>query len=73
MYDSFHLLWEKEKNEGLPFWQIVMEEDMSEQNISKEEAFHNMTLMYQAMKDSDLAYDPALKSNSGLSGTDGAK
>ena len=37
MYDSFHLLWEKEKNEGIPFWQIVMEEDMSEQNISKED------------------------------------
>ena len=73
MYDSFQPIIEKEKKDDTPFWQLIMEEDMSEQNISTEESFQNMTAMYHAMKDSDLSYDPMLKSHSGLSGTDGAK
>lgn len=73
MYDSFDSLWEKEENYQMPFWKIVMEDDMAEQNISEEMSFQNMLKMYEAMKESDRDYDPELKSNSGLSGADAQK
>lgn len=63
-------LAEKEKK---LFWQIIIEEDMKERNVSFEESFETMRGMYRAMKDADASYDPELRSASGMAGGDGEK
>ncbi len=55
------------------FWQVIIEDDMKERNVSFESSFAEMTKMYRAMKNADANYDPSLRSASGLSGGDGAK
>lgn len=61
------------KESRKPFWQVVMEDDMRERNVSGEESFETMRGMYLAMKQADAAYDPLLRSASGLAGGDGKK
>lgn len=61
------------KENKKPFWQVVMEDDMQERNVSGEESFETMRGMYLAMKQADAAYDPLLRSASGLAGGDGKK
>ncbi len=61
---------QKEKKE---FWQIVIEDDMKERNVSFEESFGQMTGMLSAMEKADADYDGRARSASGLSGGDGAK
>lgn len=63
--------WVKESKK--PFWQVVMEDDMQERNVSWEESFETMRGMYLAMKQADASYDPLLRSASGLAGGDGKK
>lgn len=55
------------------FWQVIIEDDMKERNVSFDSSFAEMTKMYRAMKTADSGYDPSLRSASGLSGGDGAK
>ncbi len=55
------------------FWQVIIEDDMKERNVSFDSSFAEMTKMYRAMKTADAGYDPSLRSASGLSGGDGAK
>ena len=61
------------KESTKPFWQVVMEDDMQERNVSGEESFETMRGMYLAMKQADASYDPLLRSASGLAGGDGKK
>lgn len=61
------------KESKKPFWQVVMEDDMQERNVSGEESFETMRGMYLAMKQADASYDPLLRSASGLAGGDGKK
>ena len=61
------------EKKGCPFWQIIIEDDMKERNVSFSESFGTMEKMFRAMKDADLSYDASLRSASGLSGGDGAK
>ena len=51
---------EAAEKENKPFWQIVIEDDMRERNVSYEQSFETMRGMYQAMKEADAAYDPKL-------------
>ena len=64
---------EAAERENKPFWQIVIEDDMRERNVSYEQSFETMRGMYQAMKEADAAYDPKLRSASGMVGGDGEK
>lgn len=57
----------------VPFWRVVIEDDMRERNVSFEDSFETMRGMYRAMKEADSAYDGTLRSASGLAGGDGAK
>lgn len=61
---------EEQKKE---FYEIIIEDDMRERNVSYEESFSEMKKMFLAMKKADKNYDGKLKSESGLSGGDGAK
>lgn len=73
MYQSFQEIMEIEKNTQMPFWEIVLDNDCKEMEITREEALLRMQGMYEAMKNADAAYDPSLSSASGLVGRDGEK
>lgn len=55
------------------FWQVIVENDCRERNVTQEASFTQMEKMLDAMIDADKTYSPTLKSPSGLSGGDGAK
>lgn len=61
------------EKENKSIYQVILEQDMRERNVTKEESFAAMQAMYQAMMDADHNYDPSLRSTSGLVGGDGAK
>lgn len=65
------LLYGKENN--LPFWEIILQDDSRENNITIEENLSRMEKMLDAMIQADKNYSPNLRSQSGLSGGDGAK
>lgn len=73
MYQSFQEIIDREKETGNAFWEIVRDNDCTEMELTKEEAFHRMQIMYEAMKDADNSYDASLSSASGLVGGDGEK
>ena len=60
-----------EKN--ISFWEVIIKDDMHERNVSFENSFDRMTKMLDAMIEADKSYSPELRSQSGLSGGDGAK
>lgn len=60
-------------SEGKKFWEVIIEDDCKERNVSFEDSFENMRYMYHAMKEADKAYDPKLRSASGMAGGDGEK
>ncbi len=57
----------------VPFWQVVLEDDLQERNVSYEESFGRMQRLFDAMIQADKNYSADLRSHSGLSGGDGAK
>lgn len=57
----------------ISLWQVIMEDDMQERQVSKLESMGKMSEMYLAMKEADRDYDKTLRSSSGLSGGDGEK
>ncbi|MEG1947626.1 MAG: L-serine ammonia-lyase, iron-sulfur-dependent, subunit alpha [Lachnospiraceae bacterium] len=60
------------KEQQKSFWKVIMEDDMSQRMVSKEESFQMMRSMFETMGRADRAYDGTLKSASGLVGQDGA-
>jgi len=71
--DSLQQIAEQSLSEKKEFWQIIIESDMMERNISQEQAFEEMREYYHAMKYADQTYDASLHSPSGMTGGDGAK
>lgn len=73
---GFHRLEEiaaKAKQEQKPFWEIIIEDDLSERMVTREESFAQMRHMYEMMKKADREYEAELTSASGLVGKDGAR
>lgn len=66
------ILIESEK-QNLPLWQIIIQDDCKENNVSYDDNFARMEKMLDAMIYADQNYSPELRSQSGLSGGDGAK
>lgn len=72
---SFHSLEEiakKSRDSKRPFWETVLLEDKKDREVSYADSFDCMKYHYQCMKEADANYDPAITSNSGLVGKDGA-
>lgn len=57
----------------LPFWKVVLLDDVQERGVTEESSFEKMRIMYQEMRQADMVYDPSLRSVSGLVGGDGDK
>ena len=73
MHRSLADLCRKAEVENRNFWEVVLEDDCRERQLSPEASFAQMRAMYRAMKDADASYDPTLYSRSGLTGRDGGK
>lgn len=73
MYDSVDEIIRLSEEKKKSFWEIVAEEDARAQDISEEEDLKRMLSTYQAMRESDLSYDPGLHSTSGLVGAEAQK
>lgn len=64
---------EQAQNQNKEFWEVIVNEDVKERNVSFQESFDTMRKMYHAMKSADHDYDATLRSASGLAGGDGEK
>ena len=59
--------------ENLPFWEIILKDDMNERAVSREASWQIMESMWNAMLDASRNYDAGLFSRSGLVGGQGGK
>ncbi len=72
-FDSLQTIVEACGREGKGFWQIVMEDDMREREVSWQDSRNEMYHIWDAMLLAAATYDAGLTSKSGLVGGDGAK
>lgn len=72
-FKSLEEIIKKAEDDNKKFWEIIMEDDMQERMVSREETFENMRCMYRTMKKADSCYDAKLSSASGMAGGDGEK
>ena len=72
-YQSFKEITDICKSQNKEFWQVIMEEDMFERNVSKEDSWSKMCDTWDAMLFSAATYEKDLYSKSGLVGGDGHK
>ena len=72
-YHSIQNLLDLCKEQNKQVWEIVLQADMDESGVSKEQVFEKMRFMYKAMQEADQNYEANLKSQSGMVGGDGEK
>lgn len=72
-FQSLQEIIESCKSEEKEFWQIIMEDDMSERNVDAENSMGQMEATWDAMLLAASTYEGSLKSKSGLVGGDGHK
>ena len=71
--DSMKEIFDRMAEEGKPFWEIVLETDMEERQVSRSQSMAKMLTMWQAMADAADNYTGRRRSVSGLVGGDGMK
>ena len=71
--DSMREIFDRLAEEGKPFWEIVLETDMEERQVTRNQSMAKMLTMWQAMSDAADGYTGRRRSVSGLVGGDGMK
>ena len=71
--DSMREMFDRMAEEGKPFWEIVLETDMEERQVTRNQSMAKMLTMWQAMSDAADGYTGRRRSVSGLVGGDGMK
>ena len=71
--DSMKEIFDRMEQEGKPFWEIVLETDMEERQVTRSQSLAKMLLTWQAMADAADNYTGRRRSVSGLVGGDGMK
>ena len=71
--DSMKEIFDRMVQEGKPFWEIVLETDMDERQVTRNQSMAKMLITWQAMADAADSYTGRRKSVSGLVGGDGMK
>ena len=71
--DSMREIFDRMAQEGKPFWEIVLETDMEERQVTRNQSMAKMLTMWQAMSDAADGYTGRRRSVSGLVGGDGMK
>lgn len=72
-YQSFDEILKVCNTNQKEFWQVILEDDLSERNVSCQESMEQMRSIWDAMLLAATTYDAELKSKSGLVGGDGAR
>ncbi len=73
MFNSLKEIMDKCEHENKEFWQIILEDDMTDRNVDKKESVAKMKELWEAMYHASVNYDGSIRSSSGLSGGDGDK
>lgn len=71
--NSMSEIFEEIKTSGRPFWEIVLQYDMDERQVSRESSIAKMLTTWKAMQEAADAYTGERRSISGLVGGDGMK
>ena len=71
--DSMKEIFERSARENIPFWEIVLEYDMEERQVSRQASMAKMLSTWQAILDAADSYTGTQRSVSGLVGGDGLK
>ena len=71
--DSMKEIFERSAREDIPFWEIVLQYDMEERQVSRQASMAKMLLTWQAIQDAADSYTGTQRSVSGLVGGDGLK
>lgn len=71
--ESVHGILEAAAQQGLEFWQVVLQDDMESRQVSEEASRKQMDGLWQAMLDARDAYEKDRRSVSGLVGGDGGR
>ena len=71
--DSMKEIFERSAREEIPFWEIVLQYDMEERQVSRQASMAKMLSTWQAIQDAADSYTGTQRSVSGLVGGDGLK
>ena len=71
--DSMNEIFERSARENIPFWEIVLQYDMEERQVSRQASMAKMLSTWQAIQDAADSYTGTQRSVSGLVGGDGLK
>lgn len=71
--DSMREILGKMEAQGLPFWEVVLREDMEERQVTRDQSMARMHATWKAMVEAAASYDNQRRSVSGLVGGDGGK
>lgn len=73
MLYSIQQIIERAEAEGKLFWEIVLEEDMQERQVTRQRSMAKMLVVWKAMEDASHNYTGQRRSVSGLVGGDGLR
>ena len=71
--DSMKEIFDRMEAEHKPFWEIVLETDMDERQVTRQQSMAKMLTTWQYMVDAADTYTGRRRSVSGLAGGDGLK
>ena len=71
--DSMKEIFERSARENIPFWEIVLQYDLEERQVSRQASMAKMLSTWQAIQDAADSYTGTQRSVSGLVGGDGLK
>ena len=71
--DSMKEIFDQMERENIPFWEVVLQADMEERQVTRKQSMAKMLITWQAMEDAADTYTGTRKSVSGLVGGDGIK
>ena len=72
-YQSFEQVLQKCHMEEKEFWQVILEDDMAERNVSEQDSMEHMRAAWDAILLAAATYEGNLTSSSGLVGGDGRR
>ena len=73
MFDSMQQIIARTEETGKLFWEVVLEADMNQRQVSREQSVAKMLTIWKAMEDASHNYTGQRRSVSGLVGGDGLK
>lgn len=73
MLDSMQQILARSEALGRPFWEVILEEDITERQVSRQQSMTKMLSVWQAMEEAADSYTGTRRSVSGLVGGDGLK